>query len=245
MVGGVMADLQGGKFGSGFASAFITKYANVNDILGTSSNLAGARIALASIIGGTVSELTGGKFANGAITAAMMQAVNGETEAEAHRIAKESALREYGGLRERLIERIESTPEGAVKMSAGELSIIVKATYYRTLDMPIQQALAGEWDQPSVIGDFSLFDTFLHEPLFTARQFNIEGTVAWGGHINYLAVGMLAERYGPNMSMSLPGMVAFHNANQIYEGFGWRNLADIMPGTRWALFGAKQFHDAQ
>ncbi len=83
MVGGTMSVMQGGKFGHGFASAFLTKYANVNQIVGTAANQASTRIILAAIIGGTVSEMTGGKFANGALSSALMQAVNGEKEANA------------------------------------------------------------------------------------------------------------------------------------------------------------------
>ena len=80
-VGGTLSVMQGGKFGHGFSSAFVTKYANVNDIVGTAAEQAGTRVMLAAIIGGTVSEMTGGKFANGAASAALMQAVNGENEA--------------------------------------------------------------------------------------------------------------------------------------------------------------------
>ena len=84
MIGGIASVLQGGKFGHGFASAGLTKLANVNaifkgmDMSGTEYD--GARVIMAAIIGGTISDATGGKFANGAVTAAMGQALNANQE---------------------------------------------------------------------------------------------------------------------------------------------------------------------
>lgn len=84
IAGGVISDLQGGKFGHGFWSAGITKAANVNGIVGTQQGVAwdAFRIAVSATIGGTVSKLTGGKFANGATTAAFAQAFNGNQQAK-------------------------------------------------------------------------------------------------------------------------------------------------------------------
>ena len=70
ILGGAMAELQGGKFGHGFLAAGFTK-----GVLGSkpgmaiaSKNFAG-RVAVHAVVGGTASSLTGGKFANGATTA--------------------------------------------------------------------------------------------------------------------------------------------------------------------------------
>ncbi len=77
--GGILSELQGGKFGHGFLSAGITKAVNVNELIpGSGTGLRIARVSAAAAIGGTVSEITGGKFANGAVTAAFAQAYNGE-----------------------------------------------------------------------------------------------------------------------------------------------------------------------
>ena len=78
--GGVMATVQGGKFGHGFASAGVTQAfaPGVDAIGGGASSYAGARIAAAAVLGGTASKLSGGKFANGALTAAFSRAFNGE-----------------------------------------------------------------------------------------------------------------------------------------------------------------------
>ena len=73
LAGGVMSDLQGGKFGHGFVSAGVGALSGgwfgkkpMNKVLG------------AAIVGGTVSKLTGGKFANGAMTAAFASALRAD-----------------------------------------------------------------------------------------------------------------------------------------------------------------------
>lgn len=73
IAGGVMSDLQGGKFGHGFVSAGVTQAASpqIQNLRGITSQIVGA-----AVLGGTVSAATGGKFANGAITAAFSHAFN-------------------------------------------------------------------------------------------------------------------------------------------------------------------------
>ncbi|MGI9279710.1 MAG: hypothetical protein ACR2PX_08770 [Endozoicomonas sp.] len=80
MTGGVISELQGGKFGHGFISAGFTKFAtsNMNVIQGKSAASVAGRTTVAALIGGTASKLTGGKFANGAQTAAMAHLFNAE-----------------------------------------------------------------------------------------------------------------------------------------------------------------------
>ncbi|MBQ4849790.1 RHS repeat-associated core domain-containing protein [Pseudoalteromonas sp. MMG012] len=79
MAGGVGSVLQGGKFGHGFVSAGVTKYAGnfiqiqfSGDGLG---DIIGGTLASA-VVGGTVSKISGGKFANGARTAAYQYLYN-------------------------------------------------------------------------------------------------------------------------------------------------------------------------
>ncbi|WP_242112666.1 hypothetical protein, partial [Luteimonas aquatica] len=69
MAGGVTSVLQGGKFGSGFASAGFTEAASLK-IDGIKNPV--AKGVATAISGGTASRLAGGKFANGAQTAAFM-----------------------------------------------------------------------------------------------------------------------------------------------------------------------------
>ncbi|MGI2030417.1 hypothetical protein, partial [Endozoicomonas acroporae] len=93
ITGGVISELQGGKFGHGFISAGFTKFATSNITWAANDDTwAGVakRTSVASLIGGTTSELTGGKFANGARTAAMAHLFN----AEGANIAKNMLARE-------------------------------------------------------------------------------------------------------------------------------------------------------
>ena len=79
VVGGIAAELAGGKFGHGFISAGVTKGAG-GAFLPGGSNLSSGQIAsgtaISAVIGGTVSKLTGGKFANGAQTGAFQYLFN-------------------------------------------------------------------------------------------------------------------------------------------------------------------------
>lgn len=72
MVGGIVAELGGGKFGNGFVSAGVTAYYMPQ--LGSIGNDV-ARSTAGALVGGTASAMTGGKFANGAISGAMQAAM--------------------------------------------------------------------------------------------------------------------------------------------------------------------------
>jgi len=85
VVGGVAAELQGGKFGHGFLSSGVT--AAFSPAIHNPDGNTLMQTALAAMIGGTVSEISGGSFANGAVTSAMAFAFNQMTqvpEAEAY-----------------------------------------------------------------------------------------------------------------------------------------------------------------
>ncbi|KRD39242.1 hypothetical protein ASE35_02430 [Lysobacter sp. Root916] len=72
LTGGVMAQLQGGNFGSAFLSAGLT--AAFMPHVGRITNDVG-RTLVGALVGGTISELSGGKFANGAINGAIQAAM--------------------------------------------------------------------------------------------------------------------------------------------------------------------------
>ena len=75
VVGGVMSEIQGGDFVSGFASAFIAKsFAAPVDNL-TSPAL---RIVASATLGGIGSKITGGKFSDGAVTGSFSRLFNDE-----------------------------------------------------------------------------------------------------------------------------------------------------------------------
>ena len=81
LVGGALAEAQGGDFWSGLISAGVGYGAGMAAHAwfknGAPIDIAG-RTAIAAVAGGTASELTGGKFANGAKTAAFQHLFNDE-----------------------------------------------------------------------------------------------------------------------------------------------------------------------
>ena len=81
ITGGVLAELQGGKFGHGFMSAGLTKALSpsFSDISGVTINdIDIGEVVMAATLGGSISQLTGGKFANGAVTAAFANILNAQ-----------------------------------------------------------------------------------------------------------------------------------------------------------------------
>lgn len=73
VAGGVLSIVQGGRFGSGFASAGLGSA--LNPAISAVGDNTYAQTFMAAIVGGTVSEAAGGKFANGAITGAFQFSV--------------------------------------------------------------------------------------------------------------------------------------------------------------------------
>jgi RHS repeat-associated protein len=78
--GGIVSDVQGGKFASGFISAGISEAA-LPATAGVQSPF--ERGALQALIGGTASAASGGKFVNGAVTSAMAFAFGKMAESRA------------------------------------------------------------------------------------------------------------------------------------------------------------------
>jgi hypothetical protein len=79
LLGGAMAELQGGNFGHGFiTSAISTSIKSVMNPKQGSYRDAVGRTMISGIVGGTISHLSGGSFANGAITSALQWWYNAE-----------------------------------------------------------------------------------------------------------------------------------------------------------------------
>jgi RHS repeat-associated protein len=72
LVGGLVSDAGGGKFGAGFVAAGFSDFASGYVNLGS----AGANTVAIAIIGGASAKLAGGKFENGAVTAAFAYMYN-------------------------------------------------------------------------------------------------------------------------------------------------------------------------
>ena len=123
IAGGILSELQGGKFGHGFMSAGLTKAVNITSLLpGSSTSLDVTRTLIAAVVGGSISEISGGKFANGAVTAAFAQAYNANG-AERRRIEEEELS--IGQWIDRRIEQffidndIQPLSQGVVDGAAG------------------------------------------------------------------------------------------------------------------------------
>ena len=92
--GGVMSQIQGGRFGHGFVSAGLSATINpkIAEHLGTGFKGGVA----ASIAGGTISQITGGKFANGALSSAFQFAFNKALhESDTRQLTKDENLAVY------------------------------------------------------------------------------------------------------------------------------------------------------
>ena len=108
LVGGVSAELQGGKFGHGFFSAGFTKGVMGGANFNYDNRSAGAifgRTLTAAIVGGTVSEATGGKFRNGAQTAAI-----------AHLFNQEASIQIENDERKRISEELKEQIRDEIKL---------------------------------------------------------------------------------------------------------------------------------
>ena len=123
IAGGVMAELQGGKFGNGFVSAAGAELASpyIDSIGDGQTSYAGVRVAVAALVGGTVSALTGGKFASGALAAAFGRAFN--SEPHAWQLAEKAAVKQIAeayaekGIQITILEQVKigvRLPNGSV-----------------------------------------------------------------------------------------------------------------------------------
>ena len=138
MTGGVMAQMQGGKFGHGFISAGVAQLTApyIDGVGGGGMSSAALRIAVTAVVGGTASALTGGKFANGAITAAFSRAFN----AELHPINRynttaryKAAVKEIARHRRAIDSKVTGSEDGA-------------AAYFQALAQPISTRYGVEID---------------------------------------------------------------------------------------------------
>ncbi|WP_299491916.1 hypothetical protein [uncultured Shewanella sp.] len=112
MVGGISAELMGGKFGHGFISAGVTKGAG-GAFLPGGANLKNREIVggtiISAAIGGTASALSGGKFANGAQMAAMQYLMNQAGESVKRQLACKGRCHGISGLEKRHLLNEEQT----------------------------------------------------------------------------------------------------------------------------------------
>ncbi len=80
IVGGISAELQGGKFGHGFLAAGVGY--QMGTVTGGPGPVTPGKLLAVMIVGGTVSEITGGKFANGAFSAGFAYVIAASARAD-------------------------------------------------------------------------------------------------------------------------------------------------------------------
>jgi hypothetical protein len=238
--GGIMAELQGGKFGHGFVSAGVTEA--LSPELMAYNPGAFEQTAIAALVGGTASALSGGKFANGAVTAAFQMAFNHAFESSRGRSA---AAEESSGRMAHMAYRMLSRgpgPDGVVTLSWGELNYVMSA------DSAHIDAKYG--------GQFALS---AYPPWYVAWQLRNEDGLFWGdvgsgfggtsfrfsgappefggshrgGDINYAFQGMLnASALNSKATMN----ISIKTWNSI-PGAGDASHGAIGERIKWANFG--------
>ncbi|PCK07320.1 MAG: hypothetical protein COA42_14970 [Alteromonadaceae bacterium] len=81
-----VTSFQGGKFGSGFASAGFGALASASGLAGLLNDGVKVRgVIVSAIVGGTGSRITGGKFSNGAVTGAFSYIFNSASRKDAQK----------------------------------------------------------------------------------------------------------------------------------------------------------------
>jgi hypothetical protein len=199
------------------------------------------RTAIATSTGALLAKATGGDAMQGAVSAMLVHLFNKEPEIK----KREEALEAYRDLEEVMRMRARET-SGPIKMSMEELAILLEGQYHIVRSEPRLSKLYSDYG-PSIAGQLSggPSDTFLYDG-FGARQISIGGDLVWAGHLNYVAVGMMAAHYGTTMYQGLPVMVSLHNLGQVagyksVEGATLRHFKDILPGIKWSTIGAHYY----
>lgn len=162
-----MSNLQGGKFGDGFAGAGVSEA--LSPAVSSLHN-EGGRVTVAAIIGGTASKLSGGKFINGAFSAAFGQLFNDE----AHRLtsADNTALTRAATKEKSYVDSFKTPEEfaqafpGTEDAVPGDLAmsmILVQGTFDEDLGVMIANSYSrfvleqiaisiGEYPQDVLVG---------------------------------------------------------------------------------------------
>lgn len=237
MVGGVMSELQGGKFGHGFVSAGLSQ-AFAGKINGMKTQ--GARVFASAIVGGTASAATGGKFANGAKTAAFGRLFNEELHEMKARAAQKGFLdrdaitKAHAELRTKVHGTASADPDAPIYLSKADQETLLAYERMQTLDVDISET--------SYVDNFTGADTFIHEDGLAARNFLLEGYGrVKGGEFNYISVGMMAAHYNHSLAM-VPAQAVAWNGLQMLFGQGRHNYGQMFSGSFWGGYGHEYYN---
>jgi hypothetical protein len=238
IAGGVMARLQGGRFGDGFFSAATAQAtAPMIDQIGDGKpSYAAARIAAAAIVGGTVSQATGGKFRNGAMTAAFSHAFN----QEAHDGTYSEVLRDTKELNAFINGYMKDNPGMEVPLTEDQLLTAVRSM---ELAMEISEKNSQFSKMPLLEfgrhmgtkdGLFLNYDDVMFRIL--SDQDFFRGSHS-GADMNYIMQGIgwaIADRSRFTMCAAIEA----HNLKQMYtRRHVLYEARQIVQAKKWANFG--------
>ncbi|MFC4822195.1 hypothetical protein, partial [Dokdonella ginsengisoli] len=198
VAGGVMAEMQGGRFGRGFASAGFSEA--MSPALGHIRSVP-AQAITAAVIGGTASRLAGGKFANGAVTAAFGFAFNhvvhdGRRGRNSYDVEAEEAISALKARAEAIVDRAAGL-DGVVDISRSEFNEVFR---YEAARLEMRSAVRGGYENLSD-AEFLLEARNYGDSLFYGdvklggnggRLYRIDGRGPYfGGNINYVNQGQI------------------------------------------------------
>jgi hypothetical protein len=148
-------------------------------------------------------------------------------------------------------ERARKDPDAVIEISPKEKTEFLDGRFYRVIDEKLR---IFKWTGADSLErhfyDHQVADTFLwNNSVLSSRKFRIETAsgehdTVEGGHLNYVAVGMLNSHYGiflplPNLALSV-----IHNGRQVFgdkQGDGLRNVMDIRPGAKYMDMGSDYY----
>jgi RHS repeat-associated protein len=203
LVGGVMADLQGGKFAHGFAAAGLTKAFMKGAQIGINTHQSWyhvmGRTVIAGVIGGTISDVTGGKFANGAIMAAMAHALN--AEGIGRRESRHNKIYPSDSDPEDLARAIESAKHDAAVQAANPLDRNDQGELFGTAVRSTRSGIAPSGKPMKRFGRYGYARPNIDAA--RGRQYNSNGWVgSWGRIEGAEALIISAPRGVPYRSYS-------------------------------------------
>jgi RHS repeat-associated protein len=233
LAGGVMSSLQGGKFGSGFASAGVSEAAapyvdGLDPANRIGESVSATRVVASALVGGTVSTISGGKFGNGAITAAFGRAFNEESIWQQTKAAASNTWADYiqpgleNGARAALAE-------GRAAAGFGEL-VLGDALSDTAVGAPIGIPLMayGAANIAGAASDYSNIFGYQNNWNFIERGYSHLSVAATGydyGPQIFLATDTLFNGY--NYLRAVP--VIYNVAPPLLEGSGYRAFINVAP----------------
>jgi hypothetical protein len=137
-----------------------------------------------------------------------------------------------------LIQRLSTTaldPDAILQITWADVNVMAEHLSLRYENWETQPFMSDQF-----VLDFEHADVLYG---FADRQFNLAGDgLHWGGDINYLAVGVLAGRYGYGDTM-INALVVGWNVKQYWDDEGVDNLYQISRASPWARYGAHYYEN--